>query len=66
MSFRRYCFPRAQISHIHRYRSGLSIGLKIEHSVSDYPPFIVFWPKNMIEMEEALDANAFPVATPSA
>ena len=63
MSFRRYCFPRDQILSIHRYRGGLSIGLKIEHTVSNCPVFIVFWPKNVIEMEEALHANAFPVST---
>ena len=66
MSFRRYRFALDQISNIHRYRSGLSVGLKIEHSVSEYPSFIVFWARELPEMEEALDANAFPVAMQSA
>lgn len=26
------------------------------------PPFIVFWPRYVLEMEEALDRNAFQVA----
>jgi hypothetical protein len=64
MSFRRYRFPCNQILNIHRYQSGVSLGLKIEHRVSDLPSFVVFWPANLIKMEEALDANAFPVATP--
>ena len=62
MSFRRYCFPRSEISQIHRYYSGWSIGLKLEHTVSDYPPFMVFWPSDIEGFEEALDANAFPVS----
>jgi hypothetical protein len=62
MSFRGYCFPRDQILDIHRCPSRLWIGLKIEHSVSNFPPFIVFWPKDVLEMEEALDRNAFQVA----
>jgi hypothetical protein len=65
MSFRRYPFSRDQISQIRRYRSGLSRGLKIEHTVSEYPPFMVFYPQDIDEFEEALDANAFPVAAHS-
>jgi hypothetical protein len=65
MSFHRYSLPRAAISQIRRYRSGLSLGLKIEHTVPDYPPFMVFYPWDIEEFEQALDANAFPLATPS-
>ena len=63
MSFHRYSLPRTAISQIRRYRSGLSLGLKIEHAVSDYPPFMVFYPSDVEEYEEALDANAFPFST---
>jgi len=63
MSFHRYSLPRTSISQIRRYRSGLSLGLKIEHMVLEYPPFMVFYPSDVEECEEALDANAFPVAT---
>jgi hypothetical protein len=65
MSFRRYSFSRAQISQIRRYQNGLSCGLKIEHTVADYPAFMVFWPPDIEEFEEALDANAFRVSTSS-
>jgi len=61
----RYRFPRSDISEIARYYSGLSYGLKIEHTVSNCPRFVVFWPRDVEEFEEVLDANAFPVATPS-
>jgi hypothetical protein len=62
MSFHRYSLPRTAISQIRRYRIGLSLGLKIEHTVSEYPPFVVFYPADVEEFEELLDANAFPVA----
>ena len=65
MSFHRYSLPRTAISQIRRYRRGLSLALKIEHTVSDYPPFMVFYPWDVEEFEEALNANAFPVATKS-
>jgi hypothetical protein len=61
----RYRFPRGEISQIVRYYSGLSYGLKIEHTVADYPRFVVFWPWDIEEFEKILDANAFPVATVS-
>jgi hypothetical protein len=64
--FRSYCFPRDLLSEIHRYGSGLSVGLKIEHRVIDSPRFVVFFPTDLVEMEEVLDANAFPIATRSA
>jgi hypothetical protein len=63
MSFQRYSLPRTAISQVCRYRSGLSVGLKIEHTVPDYPPFMVFYPSDVEEFEEALDANAFRVST---
>ena len=64
MSFRRYCFPRAEISQIHRYYRGLRYGLQNEHTSRDIPRFIVFWARDVEEFEEALDANAFPIAMP--
>lgn len=63
MPFRRYRFPRGQISGIHRYRYALMRGLRIEHSVANYPSCVVFFTSNPTETEEALDANAFPLAT---
>ena len=65
MSFRRYCFPRADISQIHRHYRGLSYGLQIEHTRRDIPPVIQFWPRDVEEFEQALDANPFPITKPS-
>jgi hypothetical protein len=62
MSFHRYSFPRDKVLLIHRYRNLLQLGLKIKHAVKDYPRYVVFYPVDILGMEEALDANAFPVA----
>ena len=60
MSFRRYTFRRDEIVRISRYSKPFTTGLRIEHTVADVPPFIAFWPLDLEECEEALDANAFP------
>ena len=62
MSFRRYSLPREKVLLLHQYRNLLQIGLKIKHGVEDYPPYMVFYPPEIMEMEEAIDANGFPVA----
>ena len=61
--FRRRCFPRENVQSIHRYWRNSPKGLQIDHDVLEHPPFIVFWSTQIDELEEALDANAFPVAT---
>jgi hypothetical protein len=61
--FRRYTFPRSQVSGISRYQVFLSHGLRIEHTIHAYPRFIVFWSFDVPELEEALSRNAFPGAT---
>ena len=63
--FRRRRFPRENVQSIQRYWRNSPKGLHIEHDVLDQSPFVVFWPDDIEELEEALDANAFPVATVS-
>jgi hypothetical protein len=65
MSFRRYSLPREKVLLIHRYRDLLQIGLKIKHAVEDCPAYIIFYPADIVEMEEALNANGFPLAQPA-
>jgi hypothetical protein len=62
---RRYRFARRDISQITRYNFLFSHGLRIEHTVESYPRFVVFWTWNTSDLEDALYANAFPVAAPS-
>jgi hypothetical protein len=40
---RNYDFPRGSIRILSRHRGILSTGLRIEHSNTYYPDFIVFW-----------------------
>ena len=61
--FRRRRFPRDNIQSIHRCWTNSPKGLQIEHGVLEQPPFVVFWSTEIDELEQALDANAFPVAT---
>jgi len=65
MSFGRYSLPREKVLLIHRYRDLLQIGLKIKHAVEDCPAYIIFYAADIVEMEEALNANGFPLAQPA-
>jgi hypothetical protein len=41
--FRDYAFPRASIQKLSRHQGLFSVGLRVEHRVSSYPRFLVFW-----------------------
>ena len=41
--FWRYTFPRDKIVEIVPYQVLLSPGIKIEHTILEYPRFVVFW-----------------------
>jgi len=60
--FRRYTFPRETLLRIIPYHLFLSPGMKLEHNIADYPRFVVFWSRNLPDLQEALLQNAFPVA----
>jgi hypothetical protein len=62
---RRLNFHRDDISEIHRYYALFSCGLRIRHTLSKYPKHVVFWTRDITELEEVLRANAFPVASPT-
>jgi len=40
---RNYDFPRSSIRLLSMHRGFLSTGLRIDHNVTSYPDFIVFW-----------------------
>ncbi len=56
-----YSFPREAILKLRKYSSTASDGLRIEHSVSSYDPFIMFWTFNFDELEQALAKHGFQV-----
>ena len=60
---RRYCFARSDITEITRYGVPFSPGIRIHHTVANYPKFVVFWSWNLPDLEQY--DNAFPVTTPT-
>jgi hypothetical protein len=54
-----YSFPRGSILKLHKYSSVSLDGLRIEHLVSSYEPFIMFWTFNFDELEQALEKHGF-------
>jgi hypothetical protein len=64
--FWRYTFPRNKIVQIVPYQVLLSPGIKIEHTIVEYPSFIVFWTFDLSDLLEVLQLNAFPVNTQQA
>ncbi len=40
---KKYVFPKNQIRRLSRHRGIFSVGLRIEHSESSMPHFVVFW-----------------------
>jgi hypothetical protein len=48
------------------YQVLLSPGVEIEHSVAEYPSFVVFWTWDFADLREALQQNAFPITTAQA
>ena len=61
--FGRRNFPRKHIQEIRRCWRWPAAGLQIYHDLTDQPAFVIFWPSDIGELEQVLDANAFPVAT---
>ncbi|HVV71341.1 MAG TPA: hypothetical protein VHI52_07560 [Verrucomicrobiae bacterium] len=43
---RSFDFPRPSIRHLRWRRGLLSRGLQIEHGITEYPPFVLFWSGN--------------------
>jgi hypothetical protein len=60
---RRLRFHREDILQIERYCGIFSSGVRIVHTVASYPRHVVFWTRDVAELEEVLRANAFPVGT---
>ena len=54
-----YTFPAEAISRLSLYDGLFSSGLRIEHTIADYPQFIVFWSSNLEKLQEHLHATGF-------
>jgi hypothetical protein len=58
-----YDFPRDQITQLTTRRGLFSRGLRIEHRVAEYPPYITFWTFAFQTLYDALTGAGFPVKT---
>jgi hypothetical protein len=60
--FKSFSFPKSQITTISKYGGFFSKGLQIQHSISEYPPFIVFWTPKWEAVKLALIENGYQVS----
>lgn len=56
-----YVFPAASITRVSFHQGFFSSGLRIEHSIPDYPAFILFWSSDMKELGRKLTQAGFQV-----
>ncbi len=58
---RRLVFPVAAVIGISIYCGLFSVGVRIEHSVPDYPRFVVFWTRKPDELIQRLKDAGYPI-----
>jgi len=57
--FKIFSFSKQDITAVSKYSGFFSEGLRIEHHVADYPPFIVFWTSKLEAISIALSKNGY-------
>lgn len=60
--FKSFSFPKHRILALSKYSGFLSKGLRIEHEISEYPPFVVFWTSSLEVIKLALVENGYAVS----
>lgn len=58
-----FVFPRNHIQSLSEYRGFFSKGVKIEHDLAEYPPFIVFWTFELDAVKSALDKDGYAITS---
>lgn len=58
---RRYSFAPSRVRRLSVYAGLFSRGLRIEHAVADYPPFVLFWTFNLPQLIAALGQHGLHV-----
>ena len=58
---RLYTFAPGSVRRLSAYRGLFSRGLRIEHTVAAYPPFVLFWSFGLSELTAALEQGGFHV-----
>ncbi len=59
--FSSFTFPQSQIKALSKYSGFFSKGLLIEHEITNYPSFIVFWTFDFRSVESGLIENGYTV-----
>jgi hypothetical protein len=59
---RSYLFSASSVERLSFHDGLFSSGLRIEHSVADYPVFIAFWSPNIEELQRGLREAGFHVS----
>jgi hypothetical protein len=57
--FKNFSFLKQDIAAVSKYSGFFSEGLRIEHHIADYPPFIVFWTSKLEAVSMALSKNGY-------
>jgi hypothetical protein len=63
--FKKFRFPKNQITTLSKYSGFFSKGLRIEHGLGDYPPFIVFWTFEFQSVKSKLIESEYIVIEPA-
>ena len=64
LSSRHYTFPAATVRRLSVYSGLFSRGLRIEHTVAQCPPFIIFWTFGLRALTSALVQRGFQIELP--
>jgi len=54
-----FSISRNQLKRIVKYSGAFSQGIRIEHTMKECPPFIVFWTRDVEEVTSKLSENGF-------
>jgi hypothetical protein len=58
---RSYTFASASVTRLSEVTGIFSRGLRIEHTVKDYPPFVLFWSFGLRKLRKALEDRGHKV-----
>jgi hypothetical protein len=58
---RRLLFPVAAVANISVYHGFFSVGVRIEHTIPDYPRFVVFWTREPDKLLQRLKDAGYPI-----
>jgi len=58
---RRLVFPASAVTTVSIYHGLFSVGIRIEHTIADYPRFVVFWTRKPDELIQRLKNAGYPI-----